>query len=117
GLRRARAYHRPMDRLLRWPRPVQPGSDDDEALPAPHARSRDHDRRRHDQEGFCLMADERHPSAMTERFGWLQRLVASGLTEHVHVDANGVSQVRQLAARGTIVYVLRNRSLLDYCLI
>lgn len=63
------------------------------------------------------MADERHPSAMTERFGWLQRLVASGLTEHVHVDANGVSQVRQLAARGTIVYVLRNRSLLDYCLI
>jgi glycerol-3-phosphate O-acyltransferase len=54
---------------------------------------------------------------MTDRFGWLQRHVASRLTEHVHVDASGVSQLRQLAERGTIVYVLRNRSLLDYCLI
>jgi glycerol-3-phosphate O-acyltransferase len=35
----------------------------------------------------------------------------------VHVDASGVAQLKRLAERGTIVYVLRNRSLLDYCLI
>ena len=63
------------------------------------------------------MSAQDHPSAMTERFGWLQGYVARGLTNQVHVDANGVSQLKRLAERGTIVYVLRNRSLLDYCLI
>ncbi|HYC21183.1 MAG TPA: 1-acyl-sn-glycerol-3-phosphate acyltransferase, partial [Candidatus Bathyarchaeia archaeon] len=58
-----------------------------------------------------------HPSAMISRFGWLQRYVASRLTEHVHIDAGAVAEIRELARRGTIVYVLRNRSLLDYLLI
>lgn len=54
---------------------------------------------------------------MTERFGWLQRYVARRLTDQVHIDAHGVARLKRLAERGTIVYVLRNRSLLDYCLI
>jgi glycerol-3-phosphate O-acyltransferase len=58
-----------------------------------------------------------HPSAMTSRFGWVQRYVAGRLTEHVHIDASAVAEVRDLARRGTVVYVLRNRSLLDYLLI
>jgi len=60
---------------------------------------------------------QKHPSAMTDRFGWLQGYVARRLTDHVHVDAGGMTQLRRLAERGTVVYVLRNRSLLDYCLI
>jgi glycerol-3-phosphate O-acyltransferase len=63
------------------------------------------------------MSVQDHPSAMPGRFGWLQGYVARRLTNYVHVDANGVAQLKRLAERGTIVYVLRNRSLLDYCLI
>jgi glycerol-3-phosphate O-acyltransferase len=63
------------------------------------------------------MSAIRHPSAMTSRFGWLQRYVAKRLADQVHVDASGIAQLKRLAERGTIVYVLRNRSLLDYCLI
>lgn len=63
------------------------------------------------------MSTPRHPSAMTDRFGWLQGYVARRLTDHVHVDAGGMAQLKRLAERGTVVYVLRNRSLLDYCLI
>lgn len=57
------------------------------------------------------------PSAMTERFGWFQRYVASRLTEFVHIDERSVERIRTLAQTGTIVYVLRQRSLLDYMLI
>ena len=39
------------------------------------------------------MSAQDHPSAMTERFGWLQGYVARGLTNQVHVDATGVSQL------------------------
>jgi len=63
------------------------------------------------------MSAQNHPSAMTGRFGWLQGQVARRLTNQVHVDENGLAQLKRLAERGTIVYVLRNRSLLDYCLI
>lgn len=63
------------------------------------------------------MSEPRHTSAMAGRFGWLQGYVARGLTNHVHVDASGVAHLKRLAERGTVVYVLRNRSLLDYCLI
>jgi glycerol-3-phosphate O-acyltransferase len=58
-----------------------------------------------------------HRSAMTERFGRLQRAIASRLTAHVHIDGDSVAEVRDLARRGTVVYVLRNRSLLDYFLV
>lgn len=57
------------------------------------------------------------PSAMTERFGWLQRRVAARLTGHVHVDERELAQLGELARTSTIVYVLRNRSLLDFLLI
>ena len=57
------------------------------------------------------------PSSMVERFGRLQQYVARRLTEHVHIDPVAVSKVRERGARGTVVYVLRQRSLLDYLLI
>jgi glycerol-3-phosphate O-acyltransferase len=64
------------------------------------------------------MKDEAdHRSAMTDAFGWLPRYVASRLTRHVHLDERAVAQVRAIGESGTIVYVLRNRSLLDYLLI
>jgi glycerol-3-phosphate O-acyltransferase len=54
---------------------------------------------------------------MVERFGRLQRYVAGRLTEHVNLDRTAVEEIRDLARHGTIVYVVRNRSLLDYFLI
>jgi glycerol-3-phosphate O-acyltransferase len=59
----------------------------------------------------------RHRSAMCETFGWLQGQVARWLTADVHVDARDVARVRKAARSGTVVYVVRQRSLLDYMLI
>lgn len=58
-----------------------------------------------------------HPSAMVERLGWLTGRLCRWLTAHVHLDRREVEQVRELAETGTVVYVLRQRSLLDYLLI
>ncbi len=63
------------------------------------------------------MSDTVHPSGMIERFGWLQRRIAERLTAQVHIDDKAVAQLRTLGQTGTIVYVLRNRSLLDYLLV
>src|SRR6185369_6142742 len=67
--------------------------------------------------GGGVTQEVEHPSAMTEVFGWLPRYVADRLTRHVHLDERAVAQVRAIGEGGTIVYVLRNRSLLDYLLI
>lgn len=58
-----------------------------------------------------------HPSAMVERLGWLTGRLCRWLTASVHLDRNQVEHLRDLAQTGTIVYVLRQRSLLDYLLI
>ncbi|MBM4265190.1 MAG: hypothetical protein FJ144_01030 [Deltaproteobacteria bacterium] len=58
-----------------------------------------------------------HPSAMVERMGWLPRGVARWLTADVHLDRRDVERLQALSETTTIVYVLRQRSLLDYLLI
>ncbi len=59
----------------------------------------------------------RHPSAMVETLGWVTGRLCRWLTASVHLDRNEVEHVRELAQTGTVVYVLRQRSLLDYLLI
>ncbi len=58
-----------------------------------------------------------HSSAMCERLGWLPGRVAKWLTSGVHLDRGSVQRVRELARTGTVVYVVRQRSLLDYMLV
>ncbi|HJQ84362.1 MAG TPA: hypothetical protein VKA21_09825, partial [Candidatus Binatia bacterium] len=56
-------------------------------------------------------------STMLERFGILARLLVRLLFRHVHVRAEAVEHLRELAREGTIVYVMRYRSTLDYLLV
>jgi len=58
-----------------------------------------------------------HPSSMSERLGWLHWLLSRYAFAHVHVDAKFVERVRGLAERGSVVYVMRNRSIADYLLV
>ena len=54
---------------------------------------------------------------MVHRFGRLQGYVAKRLTEHVHLDQRALDNLRARGEQGTVVYVLRHRSLLDYLLL
>jgi glycerol-3-phosphate O-acyltransferase len=56
-------------------------------------------------------------STMLERFGLLARILVRLLFRHVHVRPEGVEHVRQLARQGTIIYVMRYRSALDYLMV
>ncbi|HSD10003.1 MAG TPA: 1-acyl-sn-glycerol-3-phosphate acyltransferase [Candidatus Binatia bacterium] len=58
-----------------------------------------------------------HPSSMSQRLGWIHWLLSRYAFAFVHVDPRFVERVRQLAARGAVVYVMRNRSVADYLLI
>src|ERR1051325_660036 len=58
-----------------------------------------------------------HPSSMSQRLGWIHRLLSRYAFAFVHVDAKVVERVRHLAERGTVVFVMRNRSIADYLLI
>lgn len=53
-------------------------------------------------------------SAMLERFGRLLRFVSSLLFAHVVFDKRSTAALREVAERGTLVYVMQTRSLLDY---
>jgi glycerol-3-phosphate O-acyltransferase len=55
-------------------------------------------------------------SAMLVRFGLLARLLVRLLFRHVRVRAEAVQRVRELATQGTIIYVMRYRSVVDYLL-
>ena len=55
-------------------------------------------------------------SAMLERFGALARLLVAVVFRHVRIRPELVERVRQLEAEGTVVYVMRYRSLVDYLL-
>src|SRR5262249_37093371 len=57
------------------------------------------------------------PSAMLERFGLLARPLIRLLCRFVHVRPEAVERLRQLARQGTLVYVMRYRSTLDYLLV
>ncbi len=56
----------------------------------------------------------RHHSAMRTRFGWLPELVGRYLFSSVVIHEGAAEKIRSLAARGTIVYVVRHRSFVDY---
>jgi len=58
-----------------------------------------------------------HPSSMSQRLGWIHRLLSRYAFAFVHVDAKLIERVRGLAEHGTVVYVMRNRSIADYLLI
>ncbi len=58
-----------------------------------------------------------HPSAMCRRFGFAANLFARVAFRWVQIDPADVARLRQLAEQGTLVYVMRYRSLVDYFLI
>ncbi len=58
-----------------------------------------------------------HHSAMVRRFGLLPRWFARLAFQHVRLDAADIERLRRLASDGTLVYVMRYRSLVDYFLI
>ena len=51
------------------------------------------------------------------RLGWLPGVVCRRLLGQVRLDPGAVEHIRMLAARGSVVYVMRYRSLVDYLLI
>ncbi len=55
-------------------------------------------------------------STMLERFGIVARLLVRFLFRHVHVRPESVEHLRDLATQGTVIYVMRYRSTLDYLL-
>jgi glycerol-3-phosphate O-acyltransferase len=58
-----------------------------------------------------------HPSAMRLRFNAVAEFVARTVFSRVVVNEAAVAKIRELASRGTVIYALRNRSLVDYFLI
>lgn len=58
-----------------------------------------------------------HPSAMRLRFNTVAEFVAKHVFSRVVVNDAAVAKIRELASRGTVVYALRNRSLVDYFLL
>ncbi len=51
------------------------------------------------------------------RLGWLPGVVCRRLLGQVRLDPGAVEHIRMLAARGSVVYVMRYRSLVDYLMI
>jgi len=56
-------------------------------------------------------------STMLERFGIVARLLVRFLFRHVRVRPEAVEHLRQLAEQGSLIYVMRYRSLIDYLLV
>ena len=56
-------------------------------------------------------------STMLERFGLLARMLVRLLFRGVHVRPEAVEHLRALARQGSLVYVMRYRSTLDYLLV
>ncbi len=58
-----------------------------------------------------------HRSAMSHRFGFFAGLFARLAFRYLQIDPHDIARLRQLAAQGTLVYVMRYRSLVDYFLV
>ncbi len=58
-----------------------------------------------------------HHSGMARRFGFIPRWFARLAFRHARVDPADIDRLRRLASEGTLVYVMRYRSLVDYFLI
>jgi glycerol-3-phosphate O-acyltransferase len=56
-------------------------------------------------------------STMLERFGLVARLLVRLLFRFVYLRPEAVAHLRQLAQQGTLIYVMRYRSTLDYLLV
>ena len=56
-------------------------------------------------------------SSMRERFGIVARVLIRLAFAHVRIRPELVERVRQLASQGTIIYVMRYRSAIDYLLV
>src|SRR4029079_12180641 len=55
-------------------------------------------------------------SAMLQLFGVLALILVRLIFQHVRVRAEAVERIRQLAEQGTLIYVMRYRSVIDYLL-
>ena len=63
------------------------------------------------------LGDERpHRSAMSRRFGLAATLFARLAFRHVQIDPADIARLRRLADQGTLVYVMRYRSVVDFFL-
>lgn len=60
------------------------------------------------------MSDRPHPSAMVQKFGWLLHFLARFLFAHVLFEKRSIDNIQDAEQRGTVVYVMRSLSLLDY---
>jgi glycerol-3-phosphate O-acyltransferase len=56
-------------------------------------------------------------STMLERFGFLAAFLVRLLFRHVRLGPDGVARLRALSEQGTLIYVMRYRSTLDYLLV
>jgi len=71
---------------------------------------------RDDSRGKPKPMDLDSPSAMSDRFNLFFRWFARRFFGHFELDADVVARLQQLEARGTVVYVMRYSSRLDYFL-
>jgi len=69
------------------------------------------------EDGEDTAPQEDHPSRMLERFNWIAELVARKMFAHVVVNEAAVDKIRELSSRGTVVFAMRHRSLVDYFLV
>lgn len=60
------------------------------------------------------LVDRGTNTSMLSKFGWVVRLIARFLFAHVLFETRSVANIRDAGQRGTVVYVLQSRSLLDY---
>jgi glycerol-3-phosphate O-acyltransferase len=56
-------------------------------------------------------------SAMHRHFGFFANLFARVAFRHVQIDSQDIARLRRLADQGTLVYVMRYRSLVDFFLV
>ncbi len=62
----------------------------------------------------ALLAQGRHPSSMVNEPGWLGRRILGWLLASVRFDRRCVDLIRDAEGRGSVVHVMRSRSLIDY---
>src|SRR5687768_15457133 len=55
-----------------------------------------------------------YSSAMHSRYGWPLKFLSWTFFRHARVEDDQIAKIREAAAKGTIVYVMKHRSLLDY---
>lgn len=60
------------------------------------------------------LGDRPHPTAMVEKFSGLVNVIARVIFAHVLFERRSLDNIRDAEERGTVVYVMRSLSLLDY---